>query len=649
MVKSFGIIMICLLSWYGLSQNLSLGVGINVQNSQVGFNDQFGFDMLDTNGDTLILSAIDLKLTPIYSVPIYLRYNSKKNWWLQLDYSYERWRLDLNGETNHTTAYISGRVNQKINSAWLSYKQSNWPIMDTVQYVTDSINYYSNATKALYGANENALTKLSFNNYEEVQYNKISLAIGSSFNNRGKVKMFYGGGINFIITSTFESYQGFEYNNPKINQQFKILEKLPKLEDNKIAPFIKLGLEKQNLRLGLDVQWFKDPASGAIEHERTNWIVDNRFDSQTVKYAFNYGLHVNYTIFNQNFGQKDIESKGRVLDPKIIGKYKERPKLFRFGFSAHFPSFYNSGWSILDGFGIDDGDSLNHELMNKILDNKNDGYLTGVHVDDDEIEDNIYLEKRVNDIFVNNNGLIDTNVIYQTLFFAWGNLNTIIRSPKISGFVNINPHPLASIDLNAGYQKLTLGIVAYESERYAQNGEKFITMRKLLYQENFNEVSLGMNLNVHKQISNTSKLGVHFGMNINTWLRGRFNIETGGVNDSELLQDFHQYFINGRQKGEWNRNINPVANKGVFSKQDYLLHNYKPNSAIAERKSYHTDFSDYLFDTRKKRRTLELRFGADYYIDNFKFTAYGEKSLWKVGSLYNDLLTFGFGVSMFLN
>ena len=643
MVKYLGIIIAFVTTLQSTAQNLSLGIGVSTQWSHVGFRENLGFDILDNNGDTLSLKAIDLNLEPIYAVPVYLRYNSKKNWWLQLDYSYERWRFDLNGETQHTAAYIGSRVKNKLKNAWEVYKETGDSTYQT-------IFEYDSAFRDVYIVNELGLHKRLFNSYETVQYNKISLGFGSSFNNRGKVKVFYGGGVNLILKSTFESYQGFNYEDTDVKLQFKVLEKLPKLEDAQLSPFFKFGLEKQNLRFGFDLQLYPNPAFGATDNERTQWIVDNRFDDQTVKYALNYGLHVNYTIFNQNFGQKDIEDKGRVLDPKIIGKYKEKPKLFRFGCAASFPSFYNTGWSILDGFEIDEEtDTLTHALMNEHLADKNDKYLTGVHVDDDEIEDNIYLEKRIYDVFVNENGFIDTSVIYQTLFFAWGNLNTIIRSPKISGFMSVNPHPLFSVELNAGYQKLTLGIETYESERYAQGGEKYITMRKLLYQENFNEVSLGINLNAHKRISNTGKIGLHFGMNVNTWIKGKFEVEAGGVNDSELLQDFHQYFINGRYQDSWNTNINPLASKGVFSKQDYVLHNYKPNSAVGQQASYHTDFSDYLFNTRQKRRSLELRYGIDYYIDNFRFTLYGERSLWKPGSLYNDLTTFGFGVSMFFN
>ena len=649
MVKWLSTVICCVVLVSSYGQGLSLGIGLDGQWSQVVFKEQFGFDAIDKNGDTLLLRAIDLKLEPIYSMPIYLRYNSKKNWWLQLDYSYERWRYDLSGETYHTNAYIANRVAYKINNAWSSYQQNNWPITDTVKYIADSINYFSAATIALYKSNEEALSDRPFSIYEEVQYNKISLAFGSSFNNRGKVKIFYGGGAHFIVKSTFESYRGFEYFNPNTNQQFKILERLPKLADSKLAPFVKFGLEKQNIRLGFDFQWFPNPAFGATESESTAWAIDNRFDTQTFRHAFNYGVHVNYTLFDQNFGQKKVQEKRTVLDPTIIGKYKEKPKLLRFGFSANIPSFHNSGWSMLDGFEVDEDDTLSHQFMNQILANKNDKYLPGVHVENDEIEDNVYLEQRINDITLNNNGVVDTNVIYQTLFLAWGNLNTIIRSPKVSGFINITPHPFFSFDLNAGYQKLTLGIVAFESQRYTEDNIKITTMRKLLYQENFNEISLGTNLNLHKRISNTGKIGIHFGMNVNTWLRGRFKVEAGGVNDSELLQDFHQYFINGRQQNEWNRNLNPTATKGIFSKQDYVLHTYKPNSEVAQRNSYHRDFSDYLFNTRQKRRTFEIRYGIDYYIDNFKFTAYGEKSLWKVGSLYNELLTYGMAVSIFLN
>lgn len=643
MVKLYGLILICLLTHFGWSQNISFGTGIDAQATQVGFVKVFGFDILNNVGDTLRLTATDVQLSPIYAIPIYIRYEAKKNWWFQLDYSFEKWRIDLNGITEHTPTYISIRSKIKLDKAWKAYKNN---IGQNNVTPADSLEFYSARNKNIYKTNESELTRKEFNSYEEVQYSKISLGFGSSFNNRGKVKMFYGLGVNFIVSSTAESYQGFNYDNLNVKFHNKIMEKLPKLETSLVAPFAMFGIEKQNLRLGFDFQFYKNPASTSIDDIGTGYIVDNSFDDQTLRYIFNYGIHVNYTIFNQYFDNKDFDKKGMVLDPQIVGQYNEKPKFLRFGISANFPSFYNSGESVISQFDIDD---TTHLFMNQVLENKNDNYLTGVLVEEEDYKDKIYLEKRINDIFVNDNGLIDTNVSYQTLYLEWGSINTIIRSPKLAGFISVNPHRLFSLDMIAGYQKLTLGIVAYESERYFRDQAIITTVRKLLYQEEFNELSLGLNLNVHKNISNTSKLGLHFGMNLNTWLRSKFKVEAGGVNDSELLQDFHQYFINGTNEGNWNQNNNSEANRGVFSKQDYVLHKYKPNSSVGQQDSYHTDFSNYLFNTWKKRMTAEIRVGADYYIDNFKFTIYGEKSILRPNLLYSNLISVGFGVAMYLN
>ena len=611
MVNRIAIIIISLVSFSGECQSLSMGVSSNTLVSQTNFNSQNKFDIMDDKGDTLILSSNAMKLSSIFSIPIYARYNSKKNWWIQISYGYENWRLTTDAETNYSPHINNARADQKVLKAWQTYQG------DISNY-----NEFYNTFHAIYAANETNLNRKTLTTYEQVQYNKISLGFGSSFNNKAKVKIFYGAGVDMLTFSTSESYQGLVYENNNLAKQYELLENLPKLNNIKFGPYIKFGLEKQNLRLGFDMHFFNNPTYTNDRLNNTSILYNNELKKNPLRFIVNYGLHINYTVFNQNIGQKIDPEKMNVLDPEIIGKYKEKIKLLRFGFTANFPSFRNSGWSALDEYSISEE---SHATLNNSLKAKSDFYLHGVNVfeDDfiDELSDNIYLEKKINNLYVNESGLIDTNEITKTIFFGWGNINTVIKSPKITGFASFSPFNIVSFELNAGYQRQTLGVIAYEKEESNLNNEDFRQIRKLLYQENFHEISIGLNNAFHKNLNNTSKVGFHLGLNYNMWLPGKFKQEKGGVNDSELLSDFHDYFINGENQEEWNENINSGADKGIFSKQDYYDHQHDANNTSARtygQKTYHTDFSNYLFNTIQKRNFYEIRFGLDYYIEKYE-------------------------------
>jgi len=131
----------------------------------------------------------------------------------------------------------------------------------------------------------------------------------------------------------------------------------------------------------------------------------------------------------------------------------------------------------------------------------------------------------------------------------------------------------------------------------------------------------------------------------NSWLHA---VNTLFCPDAELLEDFHEYVIEQDDAEEWNKNQNPDGDKGLFSKADYYYHTYNSDSEIAQQDSYHSDFTDYLMDNQWKRSFLELRFGVDFYVENLKFTLYGEHPVWKRKFLYNNLFTVGLSASIFI-
>ncbi len=618
------------------AQSVSLGVGGNILISQTVHNKALGFDILDTNGDTLLVSAATSKLQPIYSLPLYVRFTSRKNWWIQLNYGFEYWRIDINGETRHTDHYINGRVNDKIEASWLAYQG------------TEFSNYqdYYTAFSQIYYNNELALTTRTFNSFDAMQYNKFSLGFGSSVLQKSKYKVVYGIGIDFITKSTSESYQGLVYDNEAIVKKYEFLKALPALKEFNLGPYAKLGLEKQNLRIGVDFHLSPRPVSSFFEESDPEAIYPNSNDGPTIQSVFNYGVHLNYTLFSQYLNERENQKKAKALDSEILGKYIEIPKLWRLGFTVNFINFHNSALMTPSDFEISDE---KHEEINQTLKVNNDTYLPGVFIADDEVIDNVYLEKVIHDFFVNDEGNIDTNFISKTLFFGWGNLNTIIKSPKVTGFVTFSPFSNFSFEAGMGYQRHTMGLEVYEKEISTINNTVFENTRQLLYQETYHEASLNLTVNAIKKVTHTSRVGLQLGLNFNSWIPGRFRRESGGINDSDLLQDFHNYFVEGDNENEWNKNKNPLANKGVFSKEQYYNYHYAPGSGTGQKNSYHSDFSTHLFNTFDQRSFFEIRLGADYYIENWRFTLYGEKSIGNYAFLYDDLLTFGMAFSLYLN
>lgn len=646
MVKYFLVIVLSFCTYLCQAQNLSMGVGARVSQNVIDSREQFNFDILNVYGDTLILKPLDngITLNSFLSVPIYMRYTSKHNWWAQINYGYEVWRLQVNGTSQPSEHF----VNTMINSLQGVYTEED--IEDLREVFT-----------------ENAL--INIQTFERVEYNKFSFSAGSTLNRKGIIKFYYGFGFDFYTPSTWETYQGLIYNNDAVELQHELLEDMPKLESFIASPFINIGLEKQNLRMGLDLTYYSFPAFGEHVPSKFNTTIDNNFDSQLIKRMVSVGVSVNYTLFNQNFNQAISADKKNVLDPLIIGRYSQKPKLIQLGLAFNMPSIYNVGWSVIDDFELPKERDLNY--YTQLLDKKGDKYLSGTLFDNEidendkkenyfEILDYLYLEKKDTTLFQNSNDIIDTNFTSTTIFLDWGNINSILITPKISGFVRINPHENFSGDFNIGYQNHNYGIVAYETESSTKDNVTTRSTRKLLYQENFHEISLGMNAYVQKNINNISQLGFHVGINYNLWLNGRFIREIGGINDSELLEDFHDYYT-GKQEGgddddddddendeteEWNSNENVEADKGVFTKEDYYNYTYNNQNSA---NSYHMDFEPYLFNTIKKRSFVDLRFGVDYYIENLKFNFYMERSIGRSQTMYNNLFSAGIGVALFLN
>ncbi|MFT5822266.1 MAG: hypothetical protein ACI8ZM_003522 [Crocinitomix sp.] len=632
MVKSLLFIFAIMISVVGFNQNLSLGLGGAANFSRATNDSTFNFDVLTPVGDTLILRANNVDISKSISLPIFARYTAKKNWWIQMNYGYETWRFDIDGQANITEYAIDGNVNDRLADSWANYSGE-----------LDSVSF-RNWFHKVYKEREERENLTEFNSFERVQYNKLSVAFGSQLNKKGAIQFYYGFGCNMMTTSTFETHQGLVFENDLVSYQNEILDAFPELESFQIAPFINFGLERQNLRVGVDMTYHGFALSGGHEGSKNNVTQSNAINSDLVQRLGSFGVHLNYTFFNQNFKQIISDDKRAILDPIVIGRYNQKPKLFQFGAVIDFPSLHKSGWSILDDYNLD---NQNTEL-NAQLNAENDTRITGLQIDAEDLLDYIYIEKEAQDIFINEVGEIDTNIIFTTLFFDSGNINTIVKTPKFSGFIRVNPHRLFSADLSLGYQNQTYGLVTYETKE-SSDGEniKSIT-RRLLYRENYHQISLGTKAYFQNRLNNVSKIGAHIGINYNLWLPGRFIVNKGGANDSELLEDFHDFFLGDEEAGEWNKNVNPEADKGLFSKADYYNHTYVPSSEIAQQKSYHSDFSPYLMDTQLKRSFFELRIGVDLYVENLKFTVFAERSIWKKKFLYNDLMTFGMSVSMFL-
>ncbi len=624
-------------------QNLSLGVGGRVSNQWVQNSTTFNFDIINTVGDTLVLNTAEnsVTLTNGLSFPIYARFTSKRNWWLQVNYGYETWRMGISGETTPTNYVIETTIQEKLDQ-------------------TTSTEDIEDLREAYRGdfLDDNTY---SFESFERIQYNRLTFSIGSSLNKKGLITFYYGGGFDFFSSSTIESYQGLVYDKGEVSLTHHILEAMPKLEDFQLAPFFNFGIEKQNIRLGFDFSFFAGPVFGQhnTRNDNITGIVastqSNGFNSQLIKNIASAGVNLNYTLFNQNFNQAISADKKNVLDPLVIGRYRKKPKLIQYGIAINFPNFHNSGWSVIDDFELPNEDDI--FLYDKRLTDKDDYYLSGVLFDEStDVLDYLYLEKEDEELFVIDDE-IKTRELATTVFLDWGNINSIVKTPKLSGFLRINFHEIFSADLNVGYQNHTYGIRGYETISETIDDETTIQTKKVVYQENFHELSLGINAYVQRQINNISQLGIHVGLNYNAWLNGNFIVEQGGINDSELLQDFHDYNTgqlegkndpNYEEAKEWrgHQGSDEDADKAVFTKVDYYNYNYD-NKAGAE--NYYSDYSPYLFNTISARSYFELRFGIDYYIENLKFNLYGERSLLRNNTMYSSLFTVGMGVSLFLN
>ena len=650
MVKISCLLMMCMTALFSWGQNLSMGIGARANNNWVQSNENLNFDIIDNKHDTLRINIDDnaVSLLNGLSFPIYARYTAKKNWWVQLNYGYEIWRMGINAFSTPSDYKIQSAVQAKMDALPSDYTSEQRADLKEV-FLEDAI----------------ASATIQLESFERVQYNKLSLAIGSSLNRKGIVTFYYGGGFDFYTSSTFESYQGLVYDNESVSFLQDILEDLPKLESNIIAPFVNFGIEKQNIRFGFDAAYYFGPAFGQSNAKRNRTTISNGFSRQLIKSNLSVGLSLNYTLFNQNFNQTISIDKKNVLDPLVIGRYQEKPKLLQYGIAIDFPSFHNSGWSLIDNFELESEDDI--VLYSDSLKFKNDQYLYGdlFFVDKEknknqdyaEILDYLYLEKQDQSIFINEAGEIDTVFQATTIFFDWGNINSIVKSPKINAFVRLNPFEHFSADLRAGYQNHTYGITAYETTRERIGEETKIQTRKLVYQENFHELSLGVTAYAHHKINNISKLGVHVGFNYNLWFNGKFQVEKGGINDSELLEDFHDYNMGivdddddepeeEGEGGEWNKNDFPDADKGVFTKKDYYDYTYNGKNS---KDSYHSDFTPYLFDNLMKRSYGEISFGIDYYIENLKFNVYAERSIGRNQTMYSNLFSVGMGVALFLN
>lgn len=630
MVKAVPILIFFVLPINLFGQRLSMGGGARVSANTLENRSKFNFDIIKNNGDTLILKPKSTSLTAALSTPVFVRYNSNRNWWFQVDYGYDVWRLDINGYTEPTNAFINSQVEELIK---------------------DLNDFQKEELREVYEESVKAQETYDFKSFQKVQYNRLTAAIGSAFNRQGTVTFYYGGGLELYTASTIESYQGLVYENPEVSNQYQVLEAMPQLKLGIMSTFLNVGLERQNFRIGLDFVLFPGPIFG--EHQNLNKATQkNAFSNQFIKSVKSIGLNVNYTLFNQNFNQAIKIDKKNVLDPLIVGRYRQKPKLIQVGLSINFPNFYTSGYSVISGLEITEEQDLE---LDRILNLNNDHYLSGTMFHKTEMPnkdrtfDYIYLEINNEEYFINTNGVADTCQVSTTLFFDRGIINSIAILPKLSGFVRINPHELLSLEGNVGFQNHTYGIVAYETERKTVDNETSEQTRKLVYQENFRELSLGLNAYTQKYITNISQLGFHIGLNYNLWFNGAFNSEKGGINDSELLREFHEYNtgeINDDVSSEWNANINPNANKGIFTKDAYVESKYGNGS---DQSSYHMDYSPYLFNTGKKRNYFELRAGIDFYVDNLKFHVFAEKSLGRNKTMYNNLFTLGMGMSLFLN
>ena len=626
MVKIKSLLIFVLLSKICVAQNISLGIGGSLLLNQLEHGENLNFDLENINGEKLTLQANKVSLEPIYSFPVFLRYESKKNWWVQLAYGFEYWRMNMEGQSILNPENIESQTQVSLQNSWQNYSGSEYA----------DFNAYSSAFHPTFYAQEQANNTKEFNYFDAIQYNKFTLSFGSVLFKKSRYKIVYGLGLDFISKNTSESYHGLTYDNPNLVNQFEFLQALPGLLEFNFAPTFSLGFEKQNLRIGIDGHFFSNPAITDLEESTSNLIVENNNSEATIKNVLSFGLYLNYSLFSHYFDSKFQRSRLEELKPQILDEHYEKPETWQFGITADFISLVNTTFTNPSQFNLSEED---HLKINQALTADNDNYLTGFAVTDYEAIDNIYIEKKHTELRVNDVGQIDTANISQVIFFNWGTLNTIIKSPKISGLVRFSPFKSVFFESAVGFQTQTMGVESYEKVETEIGSNKSTRVRELLYQEKFNELSLSLQAFGTRRILKTSKIGVNMGIVFNHWIPGKFTQEKGGQNDSELLTDFHEYFINDQGSQEWNNQANSEANKGVFSKQDYF------ESFQANEEKYHRDFSDQLLNTFSKRSFLELRFGLDYYIEKWRFSVYGEKSFWQKSTFYNDSFQLGIAIS----
>ena len=626
MVKIKCVLLSLLLANVCVAQNISLGIGGSLLLNQLDHNENITFDLMNVNGERLTLQTDDVTLEPIYSFPIFIRYESKKNWWVQLAYGFEYWRMNMKGQTIMNPEYIENQTQTSLQSSWQNYSGS--------QYLDFSA--YSAAFHPTFYEQEKANSTRGFEYYDAMQYNKFNLSFGSVLFKKSRYKIVYGIGIDFISKNTSESYHGLIYEDPFLIKQFEFLQALPALLEFNFAPSFSLGFEKQNLRIGIEGHLFNKPAITDLEGANSSVILEKSDAKPTIKNVLSVGMYLNYSLFTHYLDSKFNKNRLDELKPQILDEHYEKPNTWQFGITADFISLVNTTFTNPSQLELSEED---HLKIDQALTANNDNYLTGLAVTDYEAIDNIYIEKKYTELNVNDLGQIDTANISQLIFFNWGTLNTIIKSPKISGFVRFSPFKSIFFESAFGFQTQTLGVEAYEKVEREIGSNNSTSVREILYQERFNELSISAQAFGTKRILKTSKIGANVGLVFNHWIPGKFTREIGGKNDSELLTDFHDYFIQNQGSEEWNNQINSKADKGVFSKQDYY------DSFVSSEEKYHRDFSDQLLNSFSKRSFIEIRFGLDYYIEKWRFSVYGEKSFWKKSTFYNESFQLGVAIS----
>jgi hypothetical protein len=626
MVKIKCVLLSLLLTNFCAAQNISLGIGGSLLLNQLEHSENITFDLKNVNGESLILKADKVTLEPIYSFPIFIRYESKKNWWVQLAYGFEYWRMNMEGQTMMNPAYIENQTQTSLQSSWQNYAGSQYPDFAS----------YSTAFHPTFYAQEKALNTREFEYFDAMQYNKFTLSFGSVLFKKSRYKIVYGIGLDFISKNTSESYHGLIYEDPFLIKQFEFLQALPALLEFNFAPSFSLGFEKQNLRIGIEGHLFNKPAITDLEGANSNVILEKSDADPTIKNVLSVGLYLNYSLFTHYLDSKLKQGRFDELKPQILDEHYEKPNTWQFGITADFISLVNTSFTNPSQFELSEED---HLKIDQALTANNDNYITGLAVTDYEAIDNIYIEKKYTELNVNDLGQIDTVNISKLLFFNWGTLNTIIKSPKISGFVRFSPFKSIFFESALGFQTQTMGVESYEKVEREIGSNKSTSVREILYQERFNELSLSAQAFGTKRILKTSKIGANVGLVFNHWIPGKFTREAGGKNDSELLKDFHDYFIQNQGSEEWNNQLNSEADKGVFSKQDYY------DSFMNNEEKYHRDFSDQLLNSFSKRSFIEIRFGLDYYIEKWRFSVYGEKSFWQKSTFYNESFQLGVAIS----